>query len=166
MKIVALRGKGGTGKSTALKTFLLRLLKEYHITTVNYENGKTFTSEDLEKEIAKENLLLLSSSAGAQDYIVKFEIKGVKYGVTTHGDNRRLLEKGFEKLSDCEVVFCAVRTSGDGLEYLRSKESAQVLIVNKTSLAWQLSLLKNPLEVVNYTNEKQAEILFEIFKNL
>ena len=79
MKIVALRGKSGTGKTTTLKMFLLRLLKQYNITTINYETNKRFTSEDLEKEIAKENLSSLSSSAGAQDYIVKFEVDGVKY---------------------------------------------------------------------------------------
>ena len=166
MKIVALRGKGWTGKSTTLKMFLLCLMKKYDIATKNYETNTDFTAEDLEKEIKNENPTFLSSSAGAQDYIVKFEIDGVKYGITTHGDDEGFLKKGFSFLEDCDIVFCAVRTSGGSYGFLRDQERAQILLVNKTSIGWDKGALKNPLEIINYSNEKQVEILLKIFENI
>lgn len=165
MKIVALWGKGETGKSTTLKTFLLRLLQRYDITTTNYENDKVVTREDLEKELAEENKTLLPANNRVQDYIVKLEIDGVKYGITTHGDDEWHLNYGFGFLKDCDVVFCATRTKGNGVDFVK-KEGNELLWVAKTYVSNNLSLLKNPLELVNYTNEKEVDILLKIFKNL
>ena len=165
MKIVALWGGGRIGKSTVLKTFLLRLLSRYKLSATNLENNTFFTFDDLEREIAEENESLLSKKSGVRDYIVKIEIDGAKYGITTHGDDESFLKNGFDLLKDCDMVFCATRTKGGSVQFAKN-QSDELIWVAKTYVSGNRKILKDELGVINYSNEKQVEILLKIFEDV
>ena len=165
MKVIALWGRESVGKSTTLKRFLLRLLSRYNLSATNLEDNSFFTRDVLEREIANENENLLSKNCKVRDYIVKIEIDGVKYGITTHGDNEWFLRNGFDALKDCDVVFCATRTKRATVEFVK-KHSEKLIWVAKTYVSGDREILKDELDIVNYTNEQQVEVLFRIFEEL
>lgn len=164
MKIVALWGGGKVGKTTTIKMFLLKLLEKNGITAKNCKNNGIISSDELKEELKNENTKLLSTS-GANNYAVTFEIGKVKYGLTTRGDTYEILEEDFKFFTDCDVVFCATRTKGDTVKFVKSK-SKELIWVAKTYVSGEIADLSKKLELINYTNEKQVEILFEILNNL
>ena len=164
MKIVALWGMGEMGKSTALKTFLMKLLEKYGVNAVD-KDEKTITSAELKDELAAENAKFLTEKAAVKNHIVTFVINGVKYGLTTRGDSESVLSEDFDCFGECDIVFCATRTKGDSVKFVK-KQSNDLIWVAKTAVTGKTELFKNPLEIINYSNEKQVEILLKIFENI
>ncbi len=164
MKIVALFARGEIGKSTTLKIFLQQLLEKNSITAKNCKGNEIITSDRLKDELKKENARLLSIS-DVNNYTVTFEIGKVKYGLTTRGDNYEALEEDFKYFDDCGIVFCATRTKGGSVEFVESK-SKDLIWVAKTYVSGKFSDPEKKLKLMNYTNEKQVEILMEIYNNI
>ena len=165
MKIIVLFGKGEKGKSTTLKEFLRQIMEKYSITAVNRLNDKRFNATDLKEELAVENKSFLTTKNGVNNYVATFEIGGKKYGVTTRGDRDDILENDFKFFKGCDVVFCATRTKGETVEFIEN-QNEEVLWVAKTYISDYRKSPENTLDFINYTNQKQVEILIEIFNNI
>ena len=168
MVIIALQGKGNVGKSTTLKTFLKEILSKYSISATEYKLDTN--SEDgcleancLKKEIEDENVDIYNHR-DVKNHTVSFEISGEKIGLTTYGDTEWHIKQALECLSDCKIVFCACRTKGAGYNYLYDNYVGNLVCLGKS---WFHSKDKNLSQYfMNYTNKKQIEILWEIFRQI
>ena len=164
MKIVALWGKGERGKTTTLKMLLVKLIEKYGVTATD-KDGNTLTIDELKAELASENLNYLPKETNCKNYAVTFELNGVKYGLSTHGDNESVLKTDFSCFTGCDVVFCATKTKGGSVKAVK-EQKGDIIWVAKTSITGRKDLLKNPLENVNYSNQLQVDILLKIFEDL
>ena len=80
MTTVALWGKGDTGKSVTLKTFLLKILKKYSLSAYDCSTGAPLDVKIFETELNMEiNAFLLTEKPKVKDYTVTFDMSGVKY---------------------------------------------------------------------------------------
>ena len=104
MNIFALQEKSNKGKT---KTLIL-LIEELNKKGVNKE---------------------FCQKTGPEDYCAKFNYRGKKIGITTHGDDRSVLENDFNLLgNDCDIYVCAVRTKGETVEFVEEKSKGDTLV--------------------------------------
>ena len=165
MKTVALWGKGDTGKSITLKTFLLKILKKYSLSAYNCSERSPLDIKMFETELNIEiNSFLLTEKQKVKDYTVTFDISGIKYGLTTCGDDEKSLKDAFMSFNHCDVVFCATRTSGRGVNFVNA-QSSRVIWLEKCSVSDSEKADRSFSKIMNYVNEQQIEILTEIFEN-
>ena len=162
MKIIALQGKGKTGKSMVLKMFLKKILEKYSIVATEYSLNPisvigSLSANDLADEMLKEN-------GGATNHTVSFEINGKKIGLTTHGDMLWHVVKSITCLHDCEIVFCACKTKGDTKNYLTKSFKDLTIIVTENITPTNINLSNS---FTDYTNKKQIETLWKsLYKSL
>lgn len=92
--------------------------------------GKTRTLIFLIKELCNKQInKLFCQKTGPEDYCAKFKHKGKKIGITTHGDDRSVLENDFNLLGDdCDIYVCAVRTKGETVEFVEEKSKGDTLV--------------------------------------
>ena len=167
-KIIALQGKNSKGKSTTLKIFLKEILNKYSITAVEYELKNLtqvgiLNSDHLETEIANENVALNTNSS-VQNHTAIFEINSKKIGLTTYGDTQWHITHALDCLNDCDIIICACRTKGDGYNYLYDTYKDDLLLLGKATI-WSLDKTFLPY-LIDYTNAKQVEILWETLNKL
>jgi Cdc6-like AAA superfamily ATPase len=110
MKIVTLSGKGGCGKSTALREVIRQLLEKYP--------NAHIVRKWPEREFWKQN-----GSKKASDGWIVLEIsvdgKVTKVAVATDGDTEEIVKKHLENLSACDILFCATKQGGDTVALLQ-----------------------------------------------
>ncbi len=147
MKIIALYGKGGCGKSTTLGLLYNIMLK----------NGFS---------------VIEGLNLNGADFSAVLEKDGHKVGLTTYGDNASCLKKPFElfKKYDCELAVSAGRmrrTKGGSVLFLES-------IAGKSAVTWhEKAIVSNYSdgfdikEEIDGINRIQAESLYnQIIFNL
>ena len=167
MEVIALQGNGSIGKSTVLKIFLAEILDKYSINATTYDllnvcSCGVLSKLELESEINNENVAKNNSSM-VNNHTVTFGINNKKIGLTTYGDTEWHIRQAIKCFKGCDIVFCACRTRGKGCKYL--KETYDSLIwVGKTYFKSKGSPLSSRL--IEFTNKKQVEILWEIFNML
>ena len=107
MHIIALQGRGGTGKTTTLK----RLIKEV---------------------MAMSNFVLEDIVEG-DDSQCWLSYNNIKIGITTRGDAEECLYNDFfgnsKNFSDRDIVVCAIRTRGGTLDFV-NKYSPKGLVIH------------------------------------
>jgi len=107
--IIALRGKGNTGKSTTIKhLFQLMLSSGFSEVDGNYGRFNDFWS------------VLIKSEK--------------KVGLTSLGDSYRALKPKIDKLKSakCKVIVCACRSEGQTIELLENQNGFYVEYIEKT----------------------------------
>ncbi len=135
MKIIALRGHSGYGKTTTLNMLLDRLSKNNSITVLDRIG---------------------------RDRVARVIINGKIIGITTRGDTDYVLAEDFKILDKCDLYICACRTKGNTLKYLESLTKDGVLIYNTK---WTLLLPNNSLSNVdNYIEAINNLQIDEILK--
>lgn len=146
MRVIALQGKSNTGKTTTLKRMILTIIQNNIFDTTLIDN--------LAKIIKK---CLLSTG----DVKCMFTYKNIKIGVTTRGDARRFLEYDFnEFFKGCDIVVCAVHTSGETIEYIREKGNDGILIHTK----WFVET--NDIKTIEKVNLIQSNFLINEIKRV
>lgn len=102
--IIALQGKGDTGKTTTLK-MLIEIIKQ---------NGHVVTTLKQYKK----------------DIVIVAEINGKNIGVTTRGDFKSYLATDFAEFEkwSCGLCVCACRCKGDTVDFLKEQSKGNTLI--------------------------------------
>lgn len=168
MKIIALQGKGKRGKSTTLKIFLKELLEKYSTMATEFSlNSITeiglISAKILADEISNENVAI-NPTNNVKNHTVSFELNGQKIGLTTYGDTQWHIEQAIHCLADCEIVFCACRTKGEGYNYLYNQYKSRLYLLGKASFWSKDTTLSQYF--IEYTNKKQVEMLWQILNNI
>ncbi|OBU10610.1 hypothetical protein [Morganella psychrotolerans] len=96
-KIYALQGRGNCGKTSTLKEIFNQLKAKYPNAIINIINENS-------------------------DITIELNINGVKIGIESQGDpNSRLETSLLHFVSvNCDVIFCAVRTSGMTVQWVNN----------------------------------------------
>ncbi len=141
MKIIALRGKENTGKTSSIKLFYKKLLKNE----------------------AKE-LLYVDEYGGVkyEDFYAIVSFKGKTIGITSYGDNGNVLAEPFKEFYNhkCDIVVtaCRVRETDKGsLKFIRTQNS-EIIYVEKIYIENADELPDND-EFIEKINDRQADIL-------
>ena len=167
MKIVSVFGKGNVGKSTTLKLFLARLLKEekYNCKLV-YPYDMKFDAESILQNVeaylsAKRNKMPFRN----YDICVVFEFNNRKIGLTTKGDDVKALERHFEifKANRCEICFCAARTNEKMHEWLKNAAGGDAVILYEHT-AVKTYNLKDAFFSEKTANENMVNLLMRELK--
>ncbi len=113
MRIIALQGKSNVGKTATLKRMIKTIIDN------NIFNCSLIKS--------KADILKKCCSASG-DIKCVFLYNGKKIGITTRGDTEQALMRDFsKKFPDCDIVVCAVHTSGKTLSYIKSLDNEAII---------------------------------------
>ena len=139
MKIIALHGKGGCGKTSALRYL-------YHLLTGDFK----YSQFDFYKE----------NNYG--DISAIFEYNGKKLGLSTLGDSEGDLQRPFKvfKKENCDLVVCAVRsrdTKNGANSFLKSRSKEITWIKKAYFENWQAKYAWN--EIYDELNMLHAKAL-------
>ena len=114
-KIITLVGKSNTGKSSALKKLILKLISEYNGIVQDVPSAHkcpTFISPQKEEKL---DSLLYSEG----DAFTLIKIGNFNIGVSTSGDKRYNIEDKLNLLKAyCDLFICASRDKGGAFEYI------------------------------------------------
>ena len=133
MNVVALFGNGESGTTPVLNLFSAAVMEKYGSKAVIAESSaKKPTPISLRKEIDMfEAMKKRGEDCDFHDMYVIFEIGGRRIGITTDGDKESELRMAMERFSDCDLCFCAARSKGDTLAYLRKVTKKGFLILHR-----------------------------------
>ena len=114
MKIIALHGKGGCGKTTVLRYL-------YHLLTGDFNYSQFYFYRENKEKI--------------NDISAMFEFNGKKLGLTTLGDSEKDLKRPFEvfQKENCNLVVCAVRSrdTKNGANSFLKAQSKEITWIKK-----------------------------------
>lgn len=132
MKIVALYGKGNIGKTTTLKTLLVKILRSFpsikSVLDISL-NGGTI-DEMIADAFARDTAYSVTNC-----YAV-MEVNGRKIGLTTMGDDANSMKAHFEKFVNCDLCFCAARTHGSSCDFIYSQANGDAVVwYNQTNVS-------------------------------
>lgn len=154
--VITLSGKPNTGKTTTLK-HLIALMRDdldFEIEYIKNFNGDCRTAKCKYSETKKGN---------PEEIIAKFIHNGKIIGVTTRGDNLKIIMSDFAKLGKCDIYVCASHNSKEFMVTLRSevkKIHTTLDIFEKNSAA--------PFEndFAEYLNFGESKRLYEHIKTI
>lgn len=140
MKVICLFGVSGSGK-----TGTLRLL------------AKTLCSQNTTKIIS-------GNIANQRDFRVILDIKGMKIGIGTAGDNPYEVTRNLEMLlpANCDVVIIATRSKGGTHKVVQDLCRNSELVWLRQRDVWR-ERNRNELEnqkLINLANRQSVEIIF------
>ncbi len=147
MKIIALQGKSNVGKTTTLKQMILTIL-----------NNNLFQLNDNYDR----QTIIEGCCKPKGDVQCVFENNGIKIGITTRGDTKECLEEDFSKhFTNCDMVVCAVHTSGGTVNFIKGKGSDGVIIHTKWFVEPQTGTRKDEVNVVqsNYLIKEVQDLI-------
>ena len=126
MKIIALQGKGGTGKTQCLQKLIYEIGKNNTITCLYPQNNFKFN------ELIQNGDPVTKSNNNMVDFIVYGKIENKIVGITTYGDDDDSLIDSFYKLKnyDCDLYICACRTHGQTINLLKELTLTGKLIIH------------------------------------
>ena len=109
LKCMVVSGKSNVGKTSALKE-LIRIFESKYEKMLFESYGKRMTN----------------------DVMAAFLINGYKVGIITQGDAAWCVNKGLNKIGDCDFIFGASHLFGSTVdEYFKHFETNEILFMNK-----------------------------------
>ena len=141
MKVIALQGKSGCGKTTTLKKMINIL--------------KSTTGVNLLAERKK--------YANSADTWAMFNCNGKIVGITTRGDTDKIIQSDLDEMQEnnIEVFICAVHTSGATLNKAKSiAGNNRYLIISKATVYSTDPVLEHTIQ--DMVNTSQANDLINI----
>lgn len=150
MRIVALQGRGGTGKTTTLRR-LIDIIKN---------NDRDILGEiaDMISDVD------LEATGDGNDVRCWFSCKDVKIGITTRGDAKECLHADFfgksKNFHDRDIVVCAVRTHGGTVSFIEKYGNDGLFIHGR----WYLEGNQDTEEKRALTHEIQAKAILANIK--
>ncbi|WP_426575980.1 hypothetical protein ACP179_15450 [Xenorhabdus stockiae] len=137
-KICALRGPSKTGKTTTLKSLLIKQLKDLNSAYAYKDEDKRY------------------------DVTVIFVINNIKVGVSTGGDNEKIIREnvGYLINEKCDIIVSATRTKGGTIDAIKE------LAGEEFPIAW---IDKSRADIENkqqQLNKSDADIIFNEIKKI
>lgn len=132
-KIIVLYGKGHCGKTTTLNLLI-------------------------EKLISSDAVVLggMPASNPEENCWIVLEYQGRRIGIITVGDDGKILDDYFHKLStDCDIYVCASRTKGSSCKYI-TDTFPSILWLEKWSVSQEGNTTASLKKLRSDANEKQA----------
>lgn len=129
MKTIVLYGRGNTGKSTAIRRFFDKYVKD----------NSSYT-------IIKENI-------EAVDIRIKAVCNGKTVGIISHGDNEYCVQDGLDYVGDCDILICASRSKGAPKDLIKRKSNEIIWIEKETLYADDII----PSGEIQWLQAEQAE---------
>lgn len=183
MKIIALRGKANTGKSTSLK-MLIDMFDKNKFSVVECAALEPYSKKDSINAIndAKnclKKLLLLDS-----DIYAVFNVNDKYIGITTQGDSAVYLNNSLNNINkaimnksmngdECAVFICSVRTYGNTCDFVSiNLKSEALFFLDKATLFLEKIQCERIVNLFNLEeshhklNELQAKEIFSSCKKL
>lgn len=134
-KIIALKGKGNSGKTQTIRKVFNELCAQ---------------DKDTKVEILIDNA----------DIKAIVTIKGIKIGIESQGDPNSRLKDSLNEFSkkDCDIIVCATRTSGMTVEWVKNLDGFTPIWIN------QIIGVKSLIEQINEVKalEILSEVLTEM----
>lgn len=128
MEIVVLRGSSNSGKTTTLKKLILKILEEYGDESLKI-NPRKISKQKLINELEEERKgRLVDKSYPIRNITAVFKINECSIGITTVGDDVKVLSKAFSSFGDCELCFCATHEDGKTVEYVNNLAEDNLII--------------------------------------
>lgn len=154
MKIIALQGRGDTGKTTALKMLIEKM------NTIAALDKFGPCADNAFRALPFSELLKCNT-----DMWATFNYKEIKIGITTRGDTKDLIKSDFARPSmrGCEILICAVRSNGATEEYVKS-ESSEYYIIHKAYINTNCRVHKNGL--IDLVNTAEADNLIKMINTI
>lgn len=134
-RIIALQGKGNTGKTTTL----LQL-----ISVIECKGYKIYVKKPHRTE-----------------KVVVADINGITVGITTRGDNKECLKTDFAVLGKCDLYVCACRSSGETVDFLNGEAGNGTVTYHGKWYVNSSSGGKEENADREAANERQASMLFD-----
>lgn len=132
LKCLVVSGKSNVGKTSALKE-LIKIFESKYEKMLFESYGKRITN----------------------DVMSLFLINGYKVGVITQGDAAGCINKGLNKIGDCDFVFGASHLFGSTVdEYLKYFKTNEILFTNK--------LASKDVSLIEDDNKNYALMLEEL----
>ncbi len=164
MKIIALCGKGSSGKTTTINKLIIKVLSE------NADKIKvvktSIQGSTIAEYIAEVNKYLIEAPIKeyVEDSYIVLELDGHLIGITTRGDTEWWLKESFKHFDGCELCFCAARSSGGTHTYIDKKAADDCLI--KIKHARVEGFPENECKYFfNRANENSVDLLYKGFKH-
>lgn len=132
MCIIALSGKGNTGKTQCLQKLIYEINKTKHVTCIYPNNLNKF------KELIKKGDPVINDKNNMSDFIVIVETQEKTVGIITYGDNEESLIYSFYMLKDydCDLYICACRSYGKTIALLEElTESGKLIVHNRWAIS-------------------------------
>ncbi len=115
-------------------------------------------------DLGKDKIYGMAGSIGV-DRVVRIKYHEKTIGITSRGDDRKVLEEDFSYLGKCDFYICAARTKGETRDYLKSTYDDEVVWQRK----WRVEgcdtmSLKDKL--TDEINMSQAQMLKKVLDNI
>ncbi len=144
-KVIALWARGGTGKTTTLRSLIDKLVNLHSAKIISVHENKYQT-----------------------DCCAVLGYKGRKIGIITNGDTAEVLKNGFGLLpDDCDIYICACRTKGGPCDYVKEYVGDGMLVWIEKSSVTSPQLDEITLEKLQAdANEAQANEMIRIIDTI
>lgn len=155
MKIIALQGKGETGKTTTLKLLINKTFENFEYQTV----CSSRVYKDIKKEIELERINRSRNiKYSIDDITIVLKINEKIIGICTQGDTDELLKDAFKifDINKCQLCFCACRTRGNTVDFLNFRKKEALTIIKKNIIR---KINMNFDDKINDVNSQQAQEL-------
>ncbi len=156
MKLVQLCGSNNVGKTTAMKYFVAKILKEQPATVLY--RYKDLTAEEILNSIDNKS----KKGRIRCDFTIVIEIEGMIIGITTFGDQTAILQEKFKVFVkyDCDICFCASHPYQKMQDYLTEfvRNEKDLITVDKKAVA--------DLTLYEKENRVTAEVLYDRLQKL
>ena len=163
MKIIALQGVGGIGKTTTLKKLFVEIANNFKSEIDHYFllYPKKADKESIEKEIVEERNLRLSNAARkvVKNIIVVIIFKDKRrVAIITEGDDDRDLSYAMPILValNCNLCFCACRTDGSSVEFLNKLKNGG------NSVEYVSKAIERSTDKMDAVNDSQVKDLLKL----
>lgn len=145
MKQIVLYGVGNSGKSTTLRKFYEKFIRD----------NREFTIID-EKFIDR-----------SIDYDMKVIFRDLRIAIVSHGDSLYWVQRGMDYAHDCDIVICVTRSKGDGYHYLYDNPNPQIWIEKSRFDNVKSAIDPSECEQIrNEIAEKTADRIYQLLELL
>ena len=150
MIIVALQGRSNSGKTTTLKELIKTIIDQG---IMEYEN------------VVPKSKVIAACSSNQGDVQCWFTYRGVKIGITTRGDDARVLEDDFfgkkRNFRDRDIVVCAIRSKGETVSFVEKHSCGRLIVHGR----WFVSGTAVSKSHITESNRLQVEAILKDIKH-
>lgn len=132
MCIIALSGKGNTGKTQCLQKLIYEVNKSNNTICIYPNDINKF------EELIKNGDPVINDKNNMSDFIVIVKIQEKTVGIITYGDDEESLIDSFYMLKDydCDLYICACRSYGKTIALLEElTESGKLIVHNRWAIS-------------------------------